>query len=81
MTHLDEVRYFGLVYIAQIRSLSSLSSRCGSVPYYREGGWGFTKRRNLTEEGGGTTSIQRKVVILYLHPVEGSSTLFDFMKV
>lgn len=54
---------------AQIRSFSSPSSWCGSVPYNRAGGWGFPKRRNLTEEGGGKALIQRKVVILYLQPV------------
>lgn len=69
VAHLDEVLYFGLMCVAQIRSFSSSSSWCGSVPYNREGGWGFTKRRNLTEEGGVTALIQRKVVILYLHPV------------
>lgn len=46
-----------------------------------KGGWGFPKRRNLTEEGGGKALIQRKVVILNLQPVEGGPTLFDFMKV
>lgn len=80
-THLDEVRYFGLVHVAQIRSFSNLSSWCGSLPYNRAGGWGFPKRSNLTEEGGGKALIQRKVVILYLQPAEGGSTLLDFMEV
>lgn len=80
-THLDEVRYFGPVHVAQIRSFFSPSSWCGTAPYNGEGGWGFPKCRNLTEEGGGKALIQRKVVILYLQPVEGGSTLFDFMKV
>lgn len=51
------------------------------LPYNRAGGWGFPKRSNLTEEGGGKALIQRKVVILYLQPAEGGSTLLDFMEV